>query len=58
MSFRRLLPNTRDTPDETKRRVFESHGIVVVDLNKDQIPWEFKIWLEQWAEKRFGTKRR
>lgn len=57
MSVGRLLPNTRDTPEETKRRAFQEYGMLVIDVDKDHIPWEFREWLRQWGTKRYGPRR-
>ena len=57
MSMARFLPNSRETAEETKARAFREYGIAVIDVERDQMPWEFREWLKQWAAKRFGARR-
>lgn len=52
----RYLPNTRETAEETKRRVYREYGIAVIDIEKDQMPWEFREWLK-WSSFRYGGRR-
>lgn len=57
MSLARYLPNTRETPEETKRRVWRTAGMVVVNIDSDEMPWDMREWLKQWAARRFGPRR-
>lgn len=58
MSLSRYLPNTRETAEETKRRVWREHGIVVVDPDKDQLPWEDKEIVKMIGKKLYGPRRK
>ena len=43
----------RETAEETKQRAYREYGIAVIDVERDQMPWEFRVWLKQWAQNRF-----
>ena len=57
MSLARYLPRTRETAEETKRRVYQLEGIAVINVDNDEMPWEFREWLRQWCNKRFGPRK-
>lgn len=57
MSLARYMPNTRESAEDIKRRAWQYEGIVVADCERDSMPWEFREWLKQWAEQRFGPRR-
>lgn len=58
MSLGRYFPNTRETADETKRRVWRDHGMLVVNPDDLTEPWDVKLTLKQIGEKLYGPRRR
>lgn len=54
----RFLPNTRETAEETKRRVWQQHGMLVVDPEKDQLPWDAREFLKSIGAKLYGPRRK
>ncbi len=56
MSLGRFLPGTRETAEETKRRVWRQHGILVVDLEKIPVSWDDKELLIRIGTRLYGPK--
>lgn len=52
-----LYPHTRETAEETKRRVWQYEGIVVARPDVDDMPWTLRELLKQWAASRYGERR-
>ncbi|TAI67603.1 hypothetical protein [Bradyrhizobium sp. Leo170] len=57
MSFGRFAPNTRETPLETKVRVWREYGLLLVDVDKDQLTWDQREMLRAIGRKMFGPRR-
>lgn len=57
MSLNRFLPNTRETAEETKRRVWQQHGMLVVDVDKVQTSWDVRETLKSLGEKLYGRRK-
>lgn len=53
----RYFPNTRETAEEIKRRVYHSEGIVVVKLD-DPMSWELRELLRRYADGRYGERKK
>ncbi len=47
MSLSRLLPNTRGPAEEVKRRVWQQHGMLVVDVEKVPTTWDSRVGPKQ-----------
>ncbi len=52
----RFLPNTRETAEETKRRVWQQYGMLVVDPEKDQLTWDAREFLKSIGAKLYGPR--
>jgi len=52
----RFFPNTRETAEEVKRRVYRTEGVAVIRVDDDDIPWDLREQIRQWADKRFGKR--
>lgn len=57
MSLGRFAPNTRETAPETKARVWREYGLLVVDVDKDQLSWDQREMLRVIGRKMFGPRR-
>ncbi|HWL06743.1 MAG TPA: hypothetical protein VNQ99_17705 [Xanthobacteraceae bacterium] len=57
MSLGRFAPNSREVPEETKRRIWREYGWIIIDTTRDNISWELMIWIKQWAANRWGPRR-
>lgn len=57
MSLGRFLPNTRESAEEVKRRVWQQHGMLVVDVEKVPATWDVRQLLRQVGEKLYGPRR-
>lgn len=56
MSLGRMLPNTRETPDETKGRVWRQHGYAVVELDDPRLPWDLREMLKRFMTRQYGER--
>jgi hypothetical protein len=56
MSLGRLAPNTRESADETKARVWRQHGYVVLSIDDAQIPWDLREQLARFMTRRHGMR--
>ena len=54
----RYLPNTRETADEIKRRVWHHEGILVVDVKNANLPWDMKEYLKAVGARLYGVRNR
>lgn len=57
MSLGRFLPNTRETAEEVKARVWKEHGMLVVDVEKVPATWDVREMLKQLGERLYGQRR-
>jgi hypothetical protein len=57
MSLGRFAPNSRETAPETKARVWREYGLLVVDVDKDQLTWDQREMLRIIGRKMFGPRR-
>lgn len=57
MSLGRFLPNTRETAEEVKRRVWQQHGMLVVHPEKDALTWDAREFLKVIGRKLYGPRR-
>ncbi len=53
----RYLPNTRETAEETKRRVWRDHGMLVVDPERDPLTWDAREFLKAIGARLYGPRR-
>lgn len=53
----RYLPNTRESADEIKRRVWQHEDILVVDLKSANLPWDMKEYLRAVGSKLYGPRK-
>jgi hypothetical protein len=56
MSLSRYLPNTREPVEDTKRRAWREHGMLVVNVESDQLSWDQREILRQVGMKLFGPR--
>jgi hypothetical protein len=56
MSLARLLPNTRETPEETYERVWRMHGMVVVSIDDPKMPWDLREQLARFMTRQHGIR--
>lgn len=52
----RWFNNTRETEEETKKRVWIDHGWIVIKLDADKMNWTLRELLTQWATSRWGKR--
>lgn len=52
----RWFNNTRETEEETKKRVWRDHGWIVIKLDADPMHWTLRELLTQWATGRWGKR--
>ncbi|MCK1577835.1 hypothetical protein [Bradyrhizobium sp. 174] len=57
MSLGKFAPNTRETAPETKQRVWKEYGVLVVDVDRDQLSWDQREMLRVIGRKMFGPRR-
>lgn len=53
----RYLPNTRESAEEIKKRVWHNEDILVVDLKNATLPWDMKEYLRAVGAKLYGAKK-
>jgi hypothetical protein len=56
MSLARLLPNTRETVEETYERVWRMHGMVVVSIDDPKLPWDLREQLARFMTRKAGVR--
>lgn len=53
----RFLPNIREIAEETKRRAWQQHGMLVVDVDKVPTSWDVCETLNHLGEKLYGRQK-
>lgn len=56
MSLSRYLPHTRETAEETKRRVWKDHGMLVVAVTDPRLDWLQRETAKQIGRKIYGCQ--
>lgn len=54
--FGRLMPNTRETAQETQERVWRQHGYVAISIDDPQMPWDLREQLARFMTRRHGVR--
>lgn len=57
MSLGRFAPNTRETPLETKQRVWREYGLLLLDVDNDTMTWDQREMVRAMGRKMFGPRR-
>lgn len=58
MSLARYLPNTRETAEETKRRAWREHGMLVVSIDHPNLTWDARELLQQLGNRLYGGRQK
>lgn len=56
MSFSRLMPNTKETAEETQERVWRQHGYIAISIDDPSMPWDLREQLARFMTRRHGIR--